>query len=113
MNINKTENLDENNEQNKNELKEIYEDNSKKEDNSNNEEIPKEALMYNKPINRFNMEDKKKDLISKTESEAGQPIGKKEMETILLNLNPYWIELIASVGFTMSIIIYEILGIIG
>ena len=35
------------------------------------------------------------------------------METILLNLNPYWIELIASVGFTMSIIIYEILGIIG
>ena len=113
MDINKNENLTDNNEQNKNELKEIFEDNSNKEDNSNNEEIPKEVLMYSKPVNSDNMEDKKKDLISETESEAGQPIGKKEMETILLNLNPYWIELIASVGFTMSIIIYEILGIIG
>ena len=113
MDINKNENLTDNNEQNKNELKEIFEDNSNKEDNSNNEEIPKEVLIYNKPINSDSMEDKKKDLISETESEAGQPIGKKEMETILLNLNPYWIELIASVGFTMSIIIYEILGIIG
>ena len=85
MDINKNENLTDNNEQNKNELKEIFEDNSNKEDNSNNEEIPKEVLMYSKPVNSDSMEDKKKDLISETESEAGQPIGKKEMDAILLN----------------------------
>ena len=113
MDINKNENLTDNNEQNKNELKEIFEDNSNKEDNSNNEEIPKEVLMYSKPVNSDNMEDKKKDLISETESEAGQPIGKKEMDAILLNLNPYWIELIGSIGFTSSLIIYESLGLIG
>ena len=60
MDINKNENLTDNNEQNKNELKEIFEDNSNKEDNSNNEEIPKEVLMYSKPVNSDNMEDKKK-----------------------------------------------------
>ena len=83
-------------------------------DNSNKEEIPKEVQeYYNKPTNDDNLEEKKKDLISETESEAGQPIGKKEMNIILLSLNPYWIELIGSIGFTLSLIIYEVLGLFG
>jgi len=68
---------------------------------------------YNKPTNDDNLEEKKKDLISETESESGQPIGKKEMNIILLSLNPYWIELIGSIGFTLSLIIYEVLGLFG
>ena len=108
MDNNKIENLIGNKDKNKNELKEIYDD------NSNEEEIPKEVQMYyNKPTNGDNLEEKKKDLISETESEAGQPIGKKEMEIILLSLNPYWIELIACIGFATTLIIYEVLGIMG
>ena len=108
------ENLVDNNEQTVHELKERYEDYSNNGDNSKTEEIPKEVQMYITPINRENIEEQiKKDLISETESEAGQPIGKKEMDAILLNLNPYWIELIGSIGFTASLIIYESLGLIG
>ena len=108
MDNNKIENLIGNKDKNKNELKEIYDD------NSNEEEIPKEVQMYyNKPTNGDNLEEKKKDLISETESEAGQPIGKKEMEIILLSLNPYWIELIACIGFATTLIIYEVLGLMG
>ena len=108
MDNNKIENLNGNKDKNKNELKEIYDD------NSNEEEIPKEVQMYyNKPTNGDNLEEKKKDLISETKSEAGQPIGKKEMEIILLSLNPYWIELIACIGFATTLIIYEVLGLMG
>ena len=97
-----------------NKRKKLTDNNEQIIDNSNNEEIPKEVQMYyNKPTNDDNLEEKKKDLISETESEAGQPIGKKEMNIILLSLNPYWIELIGSIGFTSSLIIYESLGLIG
>ena len=97
-----------------NKRKKLTDNNEQIIDNSNNEEIPKEVQMYyNKPTNDDNLEEKKKDLISETESEAGQPIGKKEMNIILLSLNPYWIELIGSIGFTLSLIIYEVLGLFG
>ena len=114
MDNNKKECLTHNNKQIKHELKDIYEEKPINDDNSNSEEIPKEVQMYyNKPTNSDYLEEKKKDLISETESEAGQPIGKKEMDTILLSLNPYWIELIASIGVTISLIIYEALGLLG
>ena len=55
MDNNKIENLIGNKDKNKNELKEIYDD------NSNEEEIPKEVQMYyNKPTNGDNLEEKKK-----------------------------------------------------
>jgi len=114
MDNTKKESLTPNNEQIKHELKDIYEEKPINDDNSNSEEIPKEVQMfYNKPTNSDYLEEKKKDLISETESNAGQPIGKKEMDTILLSLNPYWIELIASIGVTISLIIYEALGLLG
>lgn len=55
-------------------------------------------------------EEKKPNLITETESEAGQPVGKKEMETILLILNSYWLELIGSMSLILSLLIYEIIG---
>lgn len=48
-------------------------------------------------------EEKKPNLITETESEAGQPVDKKEMETILLILNSYWLELIGSLSLILSI----------
>ena len=41
-----------------------------------------------------------------------EPIGKKEMNTLLTNLNSYWVEILASLGLFIFIIIYEIIGFI-
>lgn len=49
--------------------------------------------------------------INDDDSDLSEPIGKKEMNTILSNLNCYWIEIMASFSLFLYIIIYETLGI--
>ena len=49
--------------------------------------------------------------INDTESDSSEPIGKREMNTILSNLNFYWIEIMASLGLFIYLYIYEIAGI--
>ena len=66
------------------------------------EEIPKEVLTYNKPKGEENDDNKRKKSYSDELSDAGQPIGKKAMETMLLNLNSYWLELIGSISLVIS-----------
>ena len=102
MDINKSKNLVEGNEQNQIELKEKFEDDT-------NEDNSERGIQINNT--RDIQSKKKKDLVSETESEGGQPIGKKELETILMNLNSYWLELIGSISLIMSLIIYELIGI--
>lgn len=101
-------------EQGKIELKdaENFPENDK--DNSQNEnkieDIPKEVLTYNKPKGEENDDNKRKKSYSDELSDAGQPIGKQAMETMLLNLNSYWLELIGSISLVVSVFIYEMLG---
>lgn len=103
MDINKSENLIEN----KQELKEKFED------DSNQENTPEQIqVQYNKPTGGDYLDNKKRDFISDTDSEAGQPVGKKQMEAILLNLNSYWLEFIGAFGMIFSILIYEIIALI-
>ena len=92
-------------EQGKIELKdaENFPENDK--DNSQNEnkieDIPKEVLTYNKPKGEENDDNKRKKSYSDELSDAGQPIGKQAMETMLLNLNSYWLELIGSISLVV------------
>ena len=114
MDINKEENLLDNlNTAGKNELKEIYKDEDDNKNENAEQEVPEEAqLTLDKP----KAEDigdngiKKKDFISETDSDAAQPIGKKEMKTILLNLNSYWLELMGSITLIISLLIYVFIG---
>lgn len=113
MDINKQENLlDNNNTQGKNELKELYEDTDDKKENK--EEIPYEVQLNDKPKTEDypDNNNKKKDLISDATSDNAAPIGKKEMKTILLNLNSYWLGLMGSISLIVSLLIYEILGLV-
>ena len=111
MDINKSENLIDNSGQKPNELKEVFEDDSNKE--SGEAEIPKEVqLNYNKPVNGDSLDNKKADLVSLAESDGGEPIGKKAMDSLLLNLNSYWLELMGSISLIVSLLIYEIIGLI-
>ena len=55
----------------------------------------------------------KKDYVDDLTSNPDAPIGKKEMETILLNLNSYWLELLGSITLILSLIIYEVIGLLG
>ena len=114
MDINKEENLLDNlNTAGKNELKEIYKDEDDNKNENAEQEVPEEAqLTLDKP----KAEDigdngiKKKDFISETDSDTAQPIGKKEMKTILLNLNSYWLELMGSITLIISLLIYVFIG---
>ena len=113
MDINKQENLlDNNNTQGKNELKELYEDTDDKKENK--EEIPYEVQLNDKPKTEDypDNNNKKKDLISDATSDNSAPIGKKEMKTILLNLNSYWLGLMGSISLIVSLLIYEIIGLV-
>lgn len=113
MDINKQENLlDNNNTQGKNELKELYEDTDDKKENK--EEIPYEVQLNDKPKTEDypDNNNKKKDLISDATSNNAAPIGKKEMKTILLNLNSYWLGLMGSISLIVSLLIYEIIGLV-
>ena len=79
------------------------------------EAIPKELRMGNEiPKNEENINNnnKKKFILNEEDSDPNIPIGKKIMETILLNLNVYWLELLGILNLITSLIIYESIGII-
>ena len=129
LDINKDNNLLDNNKDQK-ELSEIADFLGSKNDdeliNKENEKIPKEVkenisqenpekpeVTLEKPLkeeveNSMN-EEKKQSYIDETASEAAAPIGKKEMESLLLILNPYWIELLGSISLIIYLVIIEIL----
>ena len=109
---NKEENLV--SEQGKVEMKdaENFIDNNENETKDNNaEEVPKEVLQLTKPQSDDLVENnqRKKSYVDEM-SDAGQPIGKRTMETILLNLNSYWLEIIGSISLVISVTIYEFLA---
>ena len=90
------------------ELKELSEENNSSKRNDE-EEIPKEIQMnYNKE-NIENIYNTKKNFINDVFQDGGEPLGKKAMESILLNLNSYWLELLGSITLILSILICEFL----
>ena len=109
MDINKEENLIET----KQELKEMHEDdndNDKDEEEQQNlkSEEPKVIQMNSDQIKEGDESDNnnKKEYVDDLTSNPDAPIGKKEMESILLNLNSYWLELLGSITLIFSLIIY-------
>ena len=91
------------------ELKELSEESISSKDNDKEEEIPKEVQTnYNKE-NIENIYNTKKNLINDVFQDGGEPLGKKTMESILLNLNSYWLELLGSITLILTLIIYEFL----
>ena len=105
MDINKEENLL--NKDNR-ELKEIFDNND---DTKGNNEFERN---YSKPKenNNNNQLTKMINDIDSDSDDSSTPIGKKEMNTLLLNLNSYWLELIGSISLMISLFIYEILAIV-
>ena len=109
MDINKEDNLIET----KQELKEMHEDdndNDKDEGEQQNleSEEPKVIQMNSDQIKEVDELDNnnKKEYVDDLTSNPDAPIGKKEMESILLNLNSYWLELLGSITLIFSLIIY-------
>lgn len=103
MDINKEENLL--NKENR-ELKEIFDDND---DTKGNNEV---EINYNKTKENTNTNQLTKMIndIDTDSDDSSTPIGKKEMNTLLLNLNSYWLELFGSISLMISLFIYEILA---
>lgn len=86
---------------------------------SNEEALSKEIRIINaeneKPKNEKNIinKNKKKYLINEEDLNNNSiPIGKKFMDSILLNLNSYWLEILGFLNIVISIIIYETIAII-
>ena len=100
MDINKEENLVN---KGNTELKEMFGD---YDDSKGNNEIeinyskPKENNQLTKDINGDDTES----------NDSSAPIGKKTMNTLLQNLNSYWLELLGSISLIISLFIYEVLG---
>ena len=100
MDINKEENLVN---KGNTELKEMFGD---YDDSKGNNEIeinyskPKENNQLTKDINGDDTES----------NDSSAPIGKKTMNTLLQNLNSYWLELLGSISLMISLFIYEVLG---
>jgi hypothetical protein len=100
MDINKEENLIK---KDNTELKEMFGD---YDDTKGNNEVdinyskPKENNQLIKDINDNDTES----------NDSSAPIGKKTMNTLLQNLNSYWLELIGSIGLMLSLLIYEIIA---
>ena len=95
------------------ELKEVdnYEEpDETKEKNETPEEIKKEEKDEEKTKLKSENEDKIS-TINDDDSESSSPVGKKIMKIILLNLNSYWISIIATVSLIVTMLIYEALGI--
>ena len=92
----------------KEEIQEEVEQNTMKE---KNQEKPSETIEKHKKEeeNKLNDDKNQNDNISNESA----PIGKKELETILLILNSYWIELLSSISLILSILIYEFLIFLG
>ena len=79
-------------------------------DNSENPENPEkpEVTMekpHEKEVENSMNEEKKQSYIDETASEGAAHIGKKEMESLLLILNSYWIELLGSISLIIYLVI--------
>ena len=85
------------------ELKEMFGD---YDDTKGNNEIdinyskPKENNQLSKNINDNDLES----------NDSSAPIGKKTMNTLIQNLNSYWLELIGSISLMLSLLIYEVIA---
>lgn len=110
------------NENNKQDLKDIelteIDNNPETNDIKEDEEIPNEVKNQEKEEEKegekgiiSSENDGKKETTSDDDSETSSLIGKKIMKTVLLNLNSYWIGLIASLSLFVTLYIYECLGI--
>lgn len=75
---------------------------------SSPENIPNKVPI---PFGNFKAKEEEVEPINDIETDLSEPIGKKEMNTILSNLTSYWIEIVASLGLFIYLYIYEIIGI--
>jgi hypothetical protein len=101
MDINKEENLIN---KDNTELKEMF---GNYDDTKGNNEID---INYSKP--KENNQLTKINDIDTESDDSSAPIGKKTMNTLLQNLNSYWLELIGSISLMISLFIYEIIGLV-
>ena len=76
-------------------------------DNSENPEKPEVTMEkpHEEEVENSMNEEKKQSYINETASEGAAPIGKKEMESLLLILNSYWIELLGSISLIIYLVI--------
>ena len=82
--------------------------------NNSNTETPKEMLpmLGNTKIEEIKIE-REIGAINDVDTDSDtEPIGKREMNTLLTNLNLYWVEIMATLGLFIFIIIYEIIAFI-
>ena len=84
-------------------------DNEEDKQNVEPEETPKVAQIKEEDDLDNN---KKKEYLDDLTSDPDAPVGKKEMETILMNLNSYWLELMGSITLILSLIIYEVIALL-
>jgi len=88
------------------ELKEVHDDNN---DTKGNNDIEincsnnKESMNNNQLTKNLNFNDS-------VSTNTSAPLGKKAMNTLLQNLNSYWLELIGSISLIISLFIYEIIA---
>jgi hypothetical protein len=99
MDINKEENLIN---KDNTELKEMF---GNYDDTKGNNEID---INYSKP--KENNQLTKINDIDTESDDSSAPIGKKTMNTLLQNLNSYWLELIGSISLIISLFIYEMIA---
>ena len=100
MDINKEENLVK---KDNTELKEMFGD---YDDTKGNNEID---INYSKPKENNQLSKNINDNDSES-NDSSAPIGKKNMNTFIQNLNSYWLELIGSISLMLSLLIYEIIA---
>ena len=76
-------------------------------DNSENPEKPEVTMEkpHEEEVENSMNEEKKQSYIDEAASEGAAPIGKKEMESLLLILNSYWIELLGSISLIIYLVI--------
>ena len=78
--------------------------------NNDNQEETQEIIQNNFGVGFGNL--KVEEMRVEKDIEDDDQIGKKEMNTILTNLNSYWIELMASLGLFLYLYIFEIIVIL-
>ena len=78
--------------------------------NNDNQEETQEIIQNNFGVGFGNL--KVEEMRVEKDIEDDDQIGKKEMNTILTNLNSYWIELIGSFGLFLYIYVIEIIALI-
>ena len=78
--------------------------------NNDNQEETQGTIQNNFGVGFGNL--KVEEMRVEKDIEDEDQIGKKEMNTILTNLNSYWIELMASLGLFLYLYIFEIIVIL-